>query len=381
MAAFAAFALTGLVAGCEDDKGKQKVVAEDAGARDAGPAPPAIGGRLGEAVAAAAAGSPAQAPPAGRSDGGPPEGGVFAPGASLAALAKDTPYKIEVISEGAEPRVKLAAQRNLKAEQKLSVMLGLRMGAGQGLPNLDLGVTLKAEKPKEGGAGEHGAKPTATAVTAKVSSTTVASMSPGGPPRQLTDALAKLKGSSIGYRLSPENVASDFKVELAKDADPGLALVIEALGEALGLLTPPLPEQAVGAGAYWMVVDRVVASGAMVPVLRYRVFKLEKADGNAVSLSVDTRQYAENPEMKVPGGPDGGRELTLTLGRFESTGKGSLSWSPTSFAPGVAEVTQRLQALLLPPGGQPGGQQPNQRGSVAQVDFTVKVSTPAAATP
>lgn len=366
----AAVALAGL-AGCEGDKGKAQV-AVDAGALDAGPALPVVGGKLGAALAEAAVpGGPEKRPPGSAADG-PPENGVFSPQAALAALPKDVPYKIEVIDDGSEPRARLAPKIDPKSEQKLNVTLGLRMGGPQGLPNLDFGVTLKAEKPADQPKDGAAAPAAPTKVTAKVTSATLASMSVGGPPKELADALAKLKGSSLRYDLSPSNVASNYKPELAKDADPGLQPVLAALGEAIALLTPPLPDKPVGAGAYWMVTDRAVASGAQLPVLRYRVFKIEKVEGDLVSFSMDTRQYAEGAELKLPG-PNG--DVTLTIDRVDSSGKGTFTWSPSSYAPGIADVSQRLQALLVPPGA--SAQQATQR-SVAQVELTAKLGAPAA---
>lgn len=371
----AAVALAGLVAGCDGDKGKAQV-AGDAGALDAGPPQPVLGGELAAELAAAASGAPPERPaPGGGAADGPPANGVFSLQAALAALPKDVPYKIEVIDEGSEPKARLAPKIDPKAEQKLNITLGLRMGGPQGLPNLDLGVSFKAEKPADGpkdAAPAAGAAP--TKVIAKVTSATLASMSIGGPPKELGDALAKLKGSALRYDLSPANVVSNQRPELAKDADPGLQPIIAALGEAIALLTPPLPDKPVGAGAYWMVTDRAVVSGAQLPVLRYRVFKIEKVEGDVVSFSVDTRQYAEGADLKLPG-PNG--DVTLTIDRIESSGKGSLAWSPPSLAPATADASQRLQALLVPPGasGQPGAQR-----SVAQVELSAKFGAPPAAT-
>ncbi|WP_437993226.1 hypothetical protein [Sorangium sp. So ce145] len=368
----AAVALSGL-AGCEGEKSKAQVAA-DAGALDAGPALPVVGGKLGAELAEAASGSTEKKGPAAArgAAGGPPESGVFSASEAAAALPKDVPYKIEVIGDGSEPRAKLAPKIDPKSEQKLDITLGLRMGGPQGLPNLELGVSFKAEKPadapKEGAA----APAAPTRVIAKITSATLASMSIGGPPKQLADALAKLRGSALRYELSPANVVGNLHFELSKDADPGLQPLIGALGEAITLLTPPLPDKPVGAGAYWMVTDRVVASGAQLPVLRYRVFKIEKVEGGVVSFSVDTRQYAEGADLKLPS-PNG--EVTMTIDRLDSSGKGTLTWSPSSFAPGVADASQRLQALLVPPGAT--GQQAAQR-SVAQVELTAKFASPAA---
>lgn len=366
--ALAAVVLSGLTAGCEKKEESKAKEAADAGALDAGPAQPVIGGKLGEVVAEAASGSPAApAAPAASGDAAntPPPNGVFTLQRAAAALPKDVPYKLDLIDEGSEPRRKLAVTIDPKSEQQLLVTLGLRMGGPQGLPRLEFGLSLKADKPKEGEA--------AIPVTAKITSATLASMSLGGPPKELSAALAKLKGSSLRYELSPANVASNFQPELATGTDPGFAPIIAALGEAIGLLTPPLPDKPVGAGAYWMVADRAVASGANLPVLRYRVYKIDKVEGDTVSFTVDTRQYAEGADFKLPG-PTG--DMTMTIEQLESTGKGSLTWSPSSVAAGTADITQRLQAILVPPGGQRTAQR-----SVAQVDLTAKLAPPVEAAP
>lgn len=372
--ALTAVALLGLVSGCEEEK---KNTAADAGAQDAGPQQPAVGGKLGAALASAASVSAAR-PPASAGGVGPPEGGVFAPGAGVAALPKDAPHKIEVISDGAEPRAKLAAALDPKAEQKLAISVGLRMGGPQAMPNIDVEMAFKIDKSKKdkpkAGEVEAAAAPAAgTPVTGKMLSATLASMSLGGPPKEVTDQLSKLKGSLVHYQLTPANTAVDFRYELAKGADPGLDAVLKSLGEALSVLTPPLPDRPVGVGAYWMVTDRAVWPGAQIPMLRYRIFKIEKIEGAAVTLSVETRQYAEEGIARVPSGD---KEVTLSLDQFDSSGKGAVTWAPASLAPGSAELAQRVQGRLVPPGAQGGAQR-----MMIQAELNAKFQPPAAPPP
>ncbi|MCC6551931.1 MAG: hypothetical protein IT372_02770 [Polyangiaceae bacterium] len=370
--ALSAIALSALGAGCEGEK--KSDTSADAGSPDAGPAQPVVGGRLGEALASAAT----QGAPPATSASGPPETGVFAPGAATAALPRSTPHKVEVISDGAEPRTKLASALDPKAEQKLAVTLGLRMGGQQGMPNLDLEVSFKIDKPKKDkAAADAQAAPAGSVVTGKVVSATLASMGLGGPPKEITDELAKLKGSTVRYQLSPANVAEGFQVELTKGADPGLDSVLRSLGEAISTLTPVLPDKPVGVGAYWMVTDRAIWSGAQIPMIRYRIFKIEKIEGSTISFSVDTRQYAEEGIAKIPGGP-GGQELSLGLDHFDSTGKGAVTWSPASLAPADADLSQKVQARMIPPGAQ--GAQAGQR-MVLQAELSARFRPPAAPPP
>lgn len=370
--AIAAASLLGLAAGCDEDK-KKDSGAVDAGTDDGGP--PVNAGRLGAALAsAAAAGAPPPAASASAGQGqGPPESGVFAAGAGEAALPKGTPFKMELLGQGSEPRALLAPKIDPKVEQKSSVLLGIRMGGPQGLPSIDVTLSLKVDKPKKDA--KAGEVPAGTTVVGKVASAMPASMSLGGPAKELTDALGKLKGSTIRYRLSPANAVSDISVEVAKGAEPGLAALLDALGESASALTPPLPDKPVGVGAYWMVTDRILWQGAKIPLLRYRVFKITGIEpSGAVTLSVDTRQYAEDGVAKLP---TGAQEVDTTIDAFESSGKGTLVWDPGAIAPRQAELSQRLNARLVPPGAPAGSPQ----RMVIQSELAARFQPPAAASP
>src|SRR5687767_10520018 len=91
--------LLAVSAGCDEPK----KVALDAGADAA--TPNTMDPKLQAAVAAAASGSGPVAGPA--ASGGPPPTGVFAPGEADKAHPRGVPAKIEVFSDGADPKVAL----------------------------------------------------------------------------------------------------------------------------------------------------------------------------------------------------------------------------------------------------------------------------------
>ena len=338
--ALAALSLLGPAAGCGQDQKKDSGPV-DAGVDDGGPLVNA--GRLGAALASAAPPAKAGAGPA----EGPPESGVFAQGAGDAVLSKSTPYKLELLGEGSEPRALLATKIDAKAEQKSAVLLGLR---GANLPSIDMAVSFKVDKPAKAAEA-----PPGTTVVAKVLSAVPASMSLGGPEKELIELFGKLKGSTVRYQLSPANTIQDMTFELPKGAEPALVQVLESLGEAISLLTTPMPDKPVGVGAYWMVTDRLLWPGAKIPLLRYRVFKITSIEPNgAVTFSVDTRQYAEEGTVKLP---QGAQEVSATLDALESAGKGTLVWDPAALAPRQGELNQRLVARVMPPGAPPGSPQ------------------------
>jgi hypothetical protein len=364
-----------LSAGCEEEPRKTQTV--DAGAQDSGPTQPLLGGKLGEAVAAAGASATVrEAPVQGGGDANsPPEKGIFEPAAADKAHPRGAPAKLEILGQGSEPRAAIAAKLEPGATRKVVLTLGLR---AQTPIDVDFAVAFKIDKPKddkakkgaEGAAsasagGATGGVPGGLPVIGKIASAGVSMQQ--GAPEELAKLFAKLKGSQIRFTAAPDGSARDLGYEIAKDADAGLETILQGLVEALSLMLAPLPATPVGVGAYWMVTDRASSSG--IDVLRYRVFRVTKMEGGQASLSVEVRQYAADDEIRVPGAQ---QAMTLPLDRFESRGKGDITWkSGASFLAESAEVTSQLQALVIPPG------QANQRGQV-QTEVRLKLAPEAA---
>lgn len=357
-------------AGCEDQK--KKTTSADAGAPDNGTNQPLLEGKLGEAVAAAEATASARAaaPKKGGADlDGPPEKGIFEPADAAKAHPPGAPPKVQMLGEGAEPRASLAAKIDPGATRKVTLTLGLR---AQAPIDVSFGVTFKVDKPKdEKKPGPDAAKkpgeeaPAGQLVVGKVTSTSASSRGAGS--EELSKIFEKLSGSQIRFMEQPDGSAKDFSYEMAKGADPGLDSALQTLVEALSSMMAPLPSKPVGVGGYWMVTDRAQTTG--IEVIRYRVFKVTKIEGSQVSLSMDLRQYSTETSMRMPGGQ---KDASLTLERFESQGKGEITWGSGSFLPSGADVSSQLQGLIIPPG------QPNQRGQV-QTESRLKLSAETAA--
>ena len=152
-----------------------------------------------------------------------------------------------------------------------------------------------------------------------------------------------------------------------RSVEPGPAAGIRAGAiESLSIVLAPAPPKPVGAGAYWMVTDRAPTSGA--EMLRYRVFRVVSAGADGTKLSVELRQYSVETTLSVAGAGQGGGEVKLTIDKFESRGKGEVTWGPATFLPPAGEVQGQTQALVVPPG------QPNQRAQV-QTEVRLKLSS------
>ena len=328
-------------AGCSEEK-KPETVDADAGVADPNHKQAVLGGKLAAAVKAAES---AQAAQKEKSANGPPEKGIFEPGAADKVFAAGAPAKVELLGDGADPKIALAYAPSDK-EQRATVSAAFRMN-GRGLP-LDYSVSAKIDKPKDD-------KKDAAAGHRVIVTIAGVNLSPQ-LPKDAVDQLGKLKGTELKYTLSPSGVVTDPSIALTKGADPGLDQLMQGVLEGVTLLTPPLPSKPLGVGGYWMVTDRV--QSGIVDVVRYRVFHVEKIEKDHAVLSVDVRQYAAKNEVDA----SGGQKLAMT--QFESRGKAKVDWSATSLLPvsGEGQVGMALDGRVQ--SGQQGG---------AQTDLMIKI--------
>jgi hypothetical protein len=336
---------------CQEEK-KVPAVEADAGAPASEQA--ALGGKLAAAVKAAES---ARAPSSKAPGDGPPEKGYFAPGAADKLMAPGSPPKVEVLGDGAEPRVVLSSAPG-DDDQKESMQLGVRLGPQQGQINVEYGLVLKVDKPKDKPKKDEkdekkDASREPVRVLAKIVSVTPASQI----PRELGDQIGKLKGSELRWQLSSERGATEISYSVAKGADPGLSALVTPLAEAVSLVTPALPSKPLGVGGYWMVTDRVTST--IVDVVRYRVFRVEKVEKDKATLSMDVRQYATKSEVDAGGGQK------LTMEQFESLGKGRSEWTAKGLLPSLGDSQVRMALAGRIQSGQQG---------VVQTDFTVKLA-------
>lgn len=297
-----------------------------------------VGGKLGAAIASAEAASSAK-PKASASTGDePPENGIFSAEEAEKRQPKDAPPKLDLLGEGTEPRVPLAL--TLPAtEQKTTVTIGMRMGQQMRLPTVDFALSIKPEKKAEAGDQPGEGAPVAVAVT--VTGATL----PGSQsaPKELADAIGKLKGMVLHWDLTPSGALRARSVEMPKDAGDGLDLVVGALSDALGAMIAPLPTKPVGKDAYWIVADRA-RSAVGLDVVRFRVFKVQSIANGEVTMSVDIRQYAADAQLKIDTAP--GQKTDMPMEAFDSAGKGTLVWKADAFVPVRGEVAEALRAKV-----------------------------------
>lgn len=357
-----------LTIGCED----KPTVAADAGTEDAG-ARPALGGKLGQAVKAVESGSPAAS---GAADGPPPKG-IFAPG--TVPISDKVPPKVELFSEGSDPKIALHAA-DIDAEQKVPLLVVLVQGRQMMIPptQLDLVVSRKGDKAEGAPGAAATASPSAAPsappadgarFVARIADAKL--LETEGMPKELGELSKMLKGNAIEFSLtkggpvdfsrvvSTKDKKDSKEAEAAKDA---ANLPLRIIEEALNGLYVPAPDKPVGEGAYWMVSDRHPSLG--VDVVRYRVFRINKIEGDQASISIEIRQYAASDAFDLP---LGSQAMGMKITQYGVAGKGVADVAPKSIFPVAAGFGLRTEVLLGSSAAQGGKQATLQLEITAQL--------------
>jgi hypothetical protein len=326
--------------GCQKDEPKDEVKRSDA---DAGLSKvEALDPNLAEAVAAASVAVPGRGAPPAQVEGGPPQDGVFAPGAADKELARGAMPKITLGSEGSAPRVQLGVR---KTPPKLSgtIQIALQSDPRQGAIPVLMSLTLE---PKQlDAAGDAAKGPVSLPVALKVSA---AKIDAPNVPKDVDAQLAKLKGSRVEYSILPGGAGAGFRFDVPKDAPADFRDVVRSLSDAIALLTIPYPDKPLGAGAYFMVTSRDDFLG--LDLVSYRLVKVKQVTERSVTLDVSTKRYAASRSFDFPGLP---ADIDKTLGEFQATSEGTVELPVGALLPTQGQVSSVLAAQLGKPEAKP----------------------------
>ena len=321
--------------GCEKEESSERSAEPIASVDKAAAIDPA----LAKAVAQASAGAKAKRGPVATA-GGPPPSGVFEPGAADREARLGAPPKLTLGERGSEPRVTLGPIRpkpGWKAEGNVQVVLQANDPRGGALP-VQLALSLEAQKAKPGDAGADAAASADTVtVTARVKSAEVAS---AGVSQELGGRVAALKGARVDYQIASDGSGTGYRYDLP-GAAADLLDYLRVLSDTLALVTLPVPNVPLGQGGYWMTTSREGVFG--LDLVTYRMIKVEKLEGDQVTLSVGTKRYAANNRFEFAGlAADAPRNLV----EFDAKSEGRLEFKVGAPFPSGGEVGSLLAARL-----------------------------------
>ncbi|RYE83521.1 MAG: hypothetical protein EOO75_19225, partial [Myxococcales bacterium] len=258
--AVAAVAAVVTVAGCDEKKPETTVKKDDKkdDRKDATSA------KLEAAMAAAASGAGRTKGPAQAQADGPPASGVFAPGAADKVMARGAPVKVELVSDGAEPRVALVSSA-ASWKGGATVGVAVRLGQRNALPTLDLSVALGPDKKKDDkGAAGAPAAPAGLVLLGDVTAVKLGAEQPGRLPDGTQKEVAKLKGSQLRWVSDDQGVAREPSSVVSKEGQADLQRSLDAAAEAMFYASVPPPPKPVGVGASWIAGSRQVLGNVEV---------------------------------------------------------------------------------------------------------------------
>ncbi len=322
---------------CDEKKTSSDTPRTDAGAEKYASADPKLEKAL-QAAASSSAGN----------DNGPPPTGIFGPGRADQRHARGVPTKVDMVSDGAEPRVSLAPTANAQADAARTSSYGpaqleLVLQAGRNAFAVDYAMILGPAKKDDGGADW-----LVGTIKRAAPSKALGQVAPGQEKE-----VATLEGSELRLQWTPSGQVSDVQARLGKTSEAELDRFARGAAEALALATVPPPSKPVGVGAQWIAETRMPLSG--LDVVAYRAYRVKSIDGDRLHLTLDVKAYAASKDVQIPGVPKG-----ATLEQFDAQGQGELEVVRGEALARKFDLQERQMLVFSGPGGAQPPAQPGQ---------------------
>jgi hypothetical protein len=294
--------------------------------------------------------------------------GILAPGAADKLLAPGARPIVKLTSPGSEPREMLSYALTKGSKHALNMgmdmVMSLRMGAQQvpatALPRMVMGLEmLVADKNADGN----------SKIDATLSRVT---LEPKGAQQeamatQMRGQMDAMKGLTMGYWLTPKGHVRDVKLGLPAGFPAQAQQMLSGMNQSFESMVTPLPDEAVGAGATWEVITRVVSSGA--DLIQLATYTLKSRTGTKAALDVKVTQLAAKATINPPGLPPG---TTARMKSFHSDGGGTSEIDTTSVAPEGGKMVVK-SGMNLEVGGAGGAPEE----TAVETTLTVQYTRPA----
>jgi hypothetical protein len=174
----------------------------------------------------------------------------------------------------------------------------------------------------------------------------------------LNSNVPALNGVTGSYTITDRGFTEGGQFNVPPGADPSLQAVLSQLEDQLGSLSTPLPEEAVGVGARWVVTQHPVLNG--IAMRQEIAYELDQRDGSTVSIHQTLRQRAANQELDPSTLPPG---ASATLRKSAGGGRGEAALDLARVLPLRAQITGRIRQVIA-------FEQDGQRGQIRQTVTT-----------
>jgi hypothetical protein len=258
---------------------------------------------------------------------------------STTTTAPQSPPKVVVTNQGAEPRTALRYAYTAGTEQLSDLLLGTSITQRQGGSSRHVttpAITIGVASEITGATADGGAD-----VVYEFRSIKVDHSKDPKTASRVEDAIAPIAGTAISLSISSRGEVISADASLPDNLDAAAASTFQQLVDQARSLTVPLPEEPVGAGARWKVTETARVSGLEVTQTAH--YRLRSVRGTQVRLAVTIDQHAGRQTITDPAT---GTEIELLSSRATGSGSSSVSLGEP-FPRGSSvhiKVDQRLSA-------------------------------------
>ncbi len=247
-----------------------------------------------------------------------------APAEAPKEARKGEPPRIELLSAGAEPRVKLRYKLPADAQERMFLTMNTSvtaMGTPMALPTMTLLMDIQLLEKIGEDAARYSFELTGSKVEAKE-----------GVQEQVVTMTRQALEQAHGMKGTVVVDSRGFNREMTMEMPPGLSAetrsMMESSMQGMDQLASPLPEEPVGVGARWKVSQTVEQNAMKIDqALTYELVELHGDEG---TLAVVMEQSAEPQKVALPGMPTGAAAELVSL---ESKGKGTVKLNLDELAP------------------------------------------------
>lgn len=249
---------------------------------------------------------------------------------------------LHLVAPGQAPLGKLRRtfEKGLKRTVEVNAALTVGARAGQGVapmkptPSVDYVLTLETKRVSPNGsqAEEEFVVDQATVAPMESEPELVGSME---------DAIESIRGLRGRYSVDSRGRVDKLEIDVAEDADFGTHQMIATLDQVLRQLNLRLPEEEVGEGAEWTLVETIEQYAVQVD--QRSTFKITRIDGSRVEIRTKVEQTAAKQKVT----PKGGAQHEFALLTLQSAGTGESSWDLTKLAPESAKSELALKSSLM----------------------------------
>jgi hypothetical protein len=149
------------------------------------------------------------------------------------------------------------------------------------------------------------------------------------PVKPMMETLLKsMKGLTGTATVSNRGFTKKSNVTLPPNAEPNIQAARDIMKAWMNLMSSPLPEEPVGVGAKWKVIQLIESNG--MNVKQTTVHTLKEIKGKAIEIAIEQAQTADAQELKTPGVPTGTTTKLLSL---DSTGAGKMQFISSDLFP------------------------------------------------